>query len=42
MEPCPMCSGKGFLTKEDYDAQRHREGLGPCPYCQDVKEIKDD
>jgi len=35
---CPTCNGKGFLTKEDHDAQRHREGIGPCPYRNDVKD----
>lgn len=29
---CDMCGGKGYISQEDIDAQRHREGLIPCPH----------
>ena len=29
---CDTCSGKGYISQEDIDAERHREGLAPCPH----------
>jgi hypothetical protein len=29
---CPMCSGKGYIAKEDLDSYYHSMGIIPCPH----------
>jgi DnaJ-class molecular chaperone len=32
---CDTCSGKGYISKEDVEAYRHRAGITPCPWGND-------